>query len=416
MNFNDCIEIPNKYLGSDKKKTILINGEKYLLKFPDPVREKGRELSYINNAISEYIGCKIYESVGIPTQEVLLGTYVEKNNKIKVSCACKDFCKDGFVLYEAEGLMLSNTDDFGHRTELSTVLGLIDKFEGIKKELKDRIYDMFIMDYLICNPDRHNGNWGILLNELTGKMEVAPVYDCGSCLSPLGEDSELTNAYAKNCSLNHHSALLLNGKRIMSSRYIRSHDNKDLDKALKRIVPKIDIDKIYKIINEISDISEVRKNFYKEIIKYGYSYTLHPAYEEIIQQEATEVGKKEIIKTVILDKKKIIQMDDKFVPGKKFNVMVMPTGTILDGEDISGARLKVPDVKEEGDMAICSFNLKSGEPKEVSLTMPDLTKRTVSIEKIQEAIDQQRENKELKNTNRAIKKENIKNKSFEEEL
>lgn len=53
MNFNTCKEIPNKYLGSDRKKTILIDGDRYLLKFPDPTRgyPLELELSYINNAI-----------------------------------------------------------------------------------------------------------------------------------------------------------------------------------------------------------------------------------------------------------------------------------------------------------------------------------------------------------------------------
>ena len=33
-----------------KKKTLIYNGDKYLVKFPDPVREKNKNISYINNA------------------------------------------------------------------------------------------------------------------------------------------------------------------------------------------------------------------------------------------------------------------------------------------------------------------------------------------------------------------------------
>lgn len=90
-DFNQYQELPNKYLGSDRKKTLLISGEKYLLKFPDPVRNKRHVLSYINNAVSEYLGCHIYESIGIPVQETRLGFYKEKNGKKKIACACKDF-------------------------------------------------------------------------------------------------------------------------------------------------------------------------------------------------------------------------------------------------------------------------------------------------------------------------------------
>lgn len=59
INLNSLIqkELINEYAGSEKKRTIVINGEKYLLKMPDPVREKNRMLSYINNSYSEYVVC-----------------------------------------------------------------------------------------------------------------------------------------------------------------------------------------------------------------------------------------------------------------------------------------------------------------------------------------------------------------------
>ena len=32
------------------------------------------------------------------------------------------------------------------------------------KEIKEKFWDMFVIDSLIGNTDRHNGNWGFLLN------------------------------------------------------------------------------------------------------------------------------------------------------------------------------------------------------------------------------------------------------------
>lgn len=55
IDFTNCTEKINKFRGSEKKKTIEYNGKTYLLKFPDPTREKGKSISYINNTISEYI-------------------------------------------------------------------------------------------------------------------------------------------------------------------------------------------------------------------------------------------------------------------------------------------------------------------------------------------------------------------------
>ena len=44
---------------------------------------------------------------------------------------------------------------------------------------------MFVKYALIGNTDRHNGNWGFLLDLESGKVKFAPIYDCGSCLNPM---------------------------------------------------------------------------------------------------------------------------------------------------------------------------------------------------------------------------------------
>lgn len=56
IDFTNALEELNSYKGSEKKKTLIYNNKKYLVKFPDPVREKNKNISYINNAFSEYIG------------------------------------------------------------------------------------------------------------------------------------------------------------------------------------------------------------------------------------------------------------------------------------------------------------------------------------------------------------------------
>lgn len=45
---------------------------------------------------------------------------------------------------------------------------------------------------LLGNFDRHNGNWGFLLNNEFGRAKTAPIYDCGSCLFP-EMDEQLKN-------------------------------------------------------------------------------------------------------------------------------------------------------------------------------------------------------------------------------
>ena len=76
---------------------------------------------------------------------------------------------------------------------------------------------MFIIDSLIGNTDRHNGNWGFLLDNKTNKIEFAPIYDCGSCLNPMINDDEIEKLKAneiKNLAINCYSCLKENGKKI----------------------------------------------------------------------------------------------------------------------------------------------------------------------------------------------------------
>lgn len=54
--YNSSISL---YGGSEVKKTYYINNKKYMVKFPDPIREKKNKLSYVNIQYSEYIGCNI---------------------------------------------------------------------------------------------------------------------------------------------------------------------------------------------------------------------------------------------------------------------------------------------------------------------------------------------------------------------
>ena len=54
-------------------------------------------LSHTNSCISEYLGCHIFNMLGIKAQETILGTF-EYNGKTSIAVACKDFEKDGYVI------------------------------------------------------------------------------------------------------------------------------------------------------------------------------------------------------------------------------------------------------------------------------------------------------------------------------
>ena len=273
IDFTNAIEEFNNYKGSEKKKTLIYNNKKYLVKFPDPIREKNKKISYINNAFSEYVGSNIFRIVGFKTQNTILGKY-EYNGKEKIVCACEDFTDDEKILYEFENLALSTNPDKKIETELSDIMEVIEESKMLDiKETKQKFWEMFIIDSLIGNTDRHNGNWGFILNKNTGKITFSPIYDCGSCLNPMLEDEEIekiNNTELKNLAINCYSCLKENGKKINYMSYIKQKENKECNIAIKRIFTNINIDEINNFISNIECISLVRKEFYKNIIGQRY--------------------------------------------------------------------------------------------------------------------------------------------------
>jgi len=273
IDFTNAIEEFNNYKGSEKKKTLIYNNKKYLVKFPDPIREKNKNISYINNAFSEYIGSNIFKICGFETQNTILGKY-NYNGKEKIVCSCEDFTNKDNALYEFENLALSTNPDKKIETELNDIMEVIEENKMIDTEsTKRKFWDMFVIDSIIGNTDRHNGNWGFLLNKNTGKVEFSPIYDCGSCLNPMLEDeqiSQIKETELKNLAINCYSCLKENGKKINYMSYIQQMENEECNNAIKRIFIDINIEKIKEFIDSIDCIAEVRKDFYKRIIQQRY--------------------------------------------------------------------------------------------------------------------------------------------------
>ena len=273
IDFSKTTEVFNNYKGSEKKKTLIYDNKRYLVKFPDPIREKNRNISYINNAYSEYVGSNVFKLSGFKTQNTILGKYTY-NGKDKIVCACEDFTDENNILYEFESLALSTNPDKKIETELNDIMEVIKESTMIdNNETKKKFWDMFIIDSIIGNTDRHNGNWGFILNKPTGKVTFAPIYDCGSCLNPMLEDSQIENfteQELKNLAINCYSCIRINGKKINYMSYINKMENEMCNEAIKRVFENIRINEILTFIDEIEVISIPRKEFYKKLIQYRY--------------------------------------------------------------------------------------------------------------------------------------------------
>lgn len=273
MSVIDFTKLPKRnkmYAGANGSKiSVIYEGEQYMLKFP-PLPTKNKDMSYSNSCFSEYLGCQIFECIGVPVQKTMLGTYTVKG-KEKIVVACGDFTEPGVTLQDFASLknQMIDSERNGYGTELSDILYTFEEQDAIDRvAVTERFWDMFIVDALIGNWDRHNGNWGFLYDTRTDKMELAPVYDCGSSLYPQADYKIMETVLAKESELNFRifeiptSAIMVNGKKIKCFDFISSLLNEDCNRALKRIVPRIDMVKIHSIIEEMPFVTELQKQFY----------------------------------------------------------------------------------------------------------------------------------------------------------
>lgn len=268
-------KVRNKtYAGANGSKiSVIYNDEQYMLKFP-PFPTINKEMSYTNSCISEYIGCKIFDSVGIPVQGTVIGTYTS-NGREKIVVACKDFTSPGITLQDFASLKnrIIDSERNGYGTELNDILSTIDEQTSMDSDvIKTRFWDMFIVDALIGNWDRHNGNWGFLYNNSTDEVVLAPVFDCGSSLYPQADDELMTRILNNKNEFNHRifdiplSAITYNGKKINYFNFLSEGKFEDCNTALKRILSRIDMKKIYEIIDDTPTVTDIQNEFYKTML------------------------------------------------------------------------------------------------------------------------------------------------------
>lgn len=262
------------------KKGVLFKGNPYMLK----IEHNGKK----NSILSEYISSKVYSMLGIPTQEVILGKIYD-NEREKLCVACKDFKEKDEYLYEflniKNSVLMENSSN-GFSTELIELLEAIDRQNFCPSdEVRKRFWTMFVVDAYLGNFNRHNGNWGFLVNEKTGTKQLAPIFDCASCLYPEFTDEQLQdflnvpNKLEKGIYTFPKSVIKQNEEKINYHEFLQTTLNDDCLKAVKKVIPKIEkkSDEIKDFINGIEVLTPVRKQFYIQILKMRREKILQPA-------------------------------------------------------------------------------------------------------------------------------------------
>lgn len=132
---------------------------------------------------------------------------------------------------------------------------------------------MFVVDTLIGNYDRNNGNHGII--RCGDSIYIAPVYDNGGCLNPTWDDSkmelwlsdtekmEVLAFKANTCCFKH------NDKPINPFQLIESSTYPVLTEVLRNAM-QTPFNKIEKVVNDCEVLSGTQRKFFLTLLKYRY--------------------------------------------------------------------------------------------------------------------------------------------------
>ena len=286
---------------SGAKIGICYHGANYILKYPQNLKERhfnNVAMSYSTSPISEYLGSHIYELFDLPVHETLLGM-----RRGKPVVACRDFLGQGDRLFEfreikttfeSPGGEISGSETSGSGVELCDILRVIDEHPLLRRVpgVKERFWQMFVVDAYIGNMDRNNGNWGVI-SRYDGQIELAPVYDNGACLNnkwdearirPILDDASKMRAQAYRGVVN---IFEQNGKRINPFQYIAEMRNEDCARAVALLVPKMQMHDaaIHALIDEVPVLTSVQRDFLHRILSLRLHESLVPVYEQITKGE-----------------------------------------------------------------------------------------------------------------------------------
>lgn len=205
-----------------------------------------------------------------------------------------DFTAEGKALYDFCSIKntIIDSEHGGSGAELSDILETIEKQQFVNpKQLLYHFLDVFVVDALLGNFDRHNGNWGFVFDNATQTSDISPVFDCGSCLLPQADENVMRNVLQDENELNSRvflfptSAIKQKEKKINYYDFLSAAENDDCNEALIRIAPKVNVKAIDEFIDKTPYISDIQKVFYKKYIGSRYEKIILPVYKQVLEQK-----------------------------------------------------------------------------------------------------------------------------------
>ncbi|MCQ2799929.1 MAG: HipA domain-containing protein [Bacilli bacterium] len=286
------------------KDGIIIDGEPWICKYPKPtigMRKESGLSPLALTPLSEYLGSNIYRILGFPVHETRLGI---RDGFLVV--ACKDFCSTSDRLFEIRTIKNIHIAEMRHDLNIDLhetgdehLVYLNELFVHFNKnpELKNvpglsqRFWDQVIVDGLLGNNDRNNGNWGII--SIDGERRLAPIFDNGASFYPKRSDSSLEKGLSASLeereanSQNIITPFTLDGVHHLNFKSILKLDENSipeeeaelLKESMKRVAKLVHehMDEIEELFSSlpsvsmgISVISDARREFYLSSFKFRF--------------------------------------------------------------------------------------------------------------------------------------------------
>ncbi len=271
------------YSGSEKKVGILINGSAYMLKF-----QKKTAFGMRYNHISEFIGSHIFALLGFPTQDTYLGTYQGEQ-----VVACKDFIEPGvqFVPFNDVGESTLDQDKDRYQYSYEDIMKMLQdnsKLTQVEETIRS-FWEIYIVDALLGNFDRHGSNWGFIKSN--NIYSLAPVFDNGSCLFPsMTNEEEMESVMGSEEETKKRvftfptSQIKLYGKKSSYYEVIHSCAFQECNTALKSVYARLDMQSIYTLVDSTPFISEIHKRFYKHMLTARFMLIIKETYDLLAKE------------------------------------------------------------------------------------------------------------------------------------
>lgn len=212
---------PNNTTDGRLKKTWIIeNGKRYLL--------KGGYKTEVMQPFNEVLASMICERLGFNYTKYTIDTV-----KDKVVSKCECFINTDTELVTAYQILHGKEKKYGKRDYEDYIKILEDN--GIDN-VRCEVENVFILDYLILNEDRHLNNFGIIRNVNTLKwVGVCPIFDSGQSLNILDYSDD---------------EMIINGQ----GRFFYNVDNFDSVISYIKDIKRFDFSKLDGVVEEFDEL------------------------------------------------------------------------------------------------------------------------------------------------------------------